>query len=81
MRGPSAYGLLLTDVSSLVWATKEQDRLHRLLLGCAGSSHDEASADGEGVHGLENAHHPEHESTGVENRKLAMWRSSKPIPS
>ena len=37
------------------------------------AAHDEASADGEGVHGLEDAHHPEHESTGVENRKLAMW--------
>ena len=32
----------------------------------------EASADGDGV-GLADAHHPEHESTGVENRKLAMW--------
>ena len=37
------------------------------------AAHDEASAEGHGDHTVEDAHHPEHESTGVENRKLAMW--------
>ncbi|HUP18050.1 MAG TPA: heme-copper oxidase subunit III [Acidimicrobiia bacterium] len=37
------------------------------------AAHDEASADGDDGHAVEVAHHPEHESTGVENRKLAMW--------